>query len=90
MTKFLDYGIIVDLNGPTQQKLVCPKCDLRKGGTKDRDLSVSLQMGIWHCFNSNCEWSGSLKHDKKVIVDYRFRSITLTSFRISPTLFKNQ
>lgn len=63
--RFEDYGIYgVNYSGATEQRIVCPKCDIRKGGTNDKDLAVNIEKGTWICFSANCGWTGALRKIK--------------------------
>lgn len=41
-----------------QFKVKCPVCNERKSGTTQKDLSVNLNEGLYHCHNSNCDFKG--------------------------------
>lgn len=53
----------IDLKGRTSGKLkaVCPRCSERKGGTRDKDLSVNIGEGLYKCHSSNCDFKGYAK-----------------------------
>lgn len=51
----------IELGGQTRTgnvKVVCPVCNQRKGGTRDKDLSVNVSEGLYRCHNSNCDFRG--------------------------------
>jgi len=75
MKSFSDYGIIVPSHKTSGNvKVVCPKCKERKGGgLTDKDLSVSISDGAWHCHSASCGWKGYLETTKiqNIKVEYK-------------------
>lgn len=66
METFNDLGILIPSHKTSGNiKVVCPKCKERKGGVKDKDLSVNVGEGTWKCHSASCGWSGRLKNDYK-------------------------
>lgn len=64
--EFQKIGIDVPMGRTSGKiKLVCPKCRERKGGsTRDKDLSVSIDQGLYKCHSSKCGWSGRVSKEK--------------------------
>lgn len=60
MATFAELGI--DTKGRTsgQLKCLCPQCSHRRKKKHEPCLSVDLDAGLWHCFNPDCGWAGSL------------------------------
>ena len=63
--EFRTIGIEVPLGAKGKKKVVCPKCSERKGGTKDRDLSVDLDNGLYKCHSAKCDFKGSVRTLKR-------------------------
>lgn len=67
MKTFSDFGIIIPTGKLSETgyiKVICPRCNQRKGGRlKDKDLSVNIQRGTWHCHSGNCGWEGRLNEN---------------------------
>lgn len=58
-TRFSDYGILVDESKSGWTKTKCPEC-AKRGKNNNRNLSVNLDSGFWHCFSANCGFTGWL------------------------------
>jgi hypothetical protein len=50
-----ELGIIVRANGPTEQRVPCPRCG-DGHGMQDGALGVNVDTGVFHCFR--CGWKG--------------------------------
>lgn len=50
---FAALGIHVRMDGPTEQRVPCPRCDRP---SRDDALGVNLDSGAFHCFR--CNWRG--------------------------------
>ena len=45
-----------------KKKVVCPKCLQRKSNTRDKDLYLVYDTGVYKCFSAKCGWQGSVAH----------------------------
>ena len=54
-----EYGLDVDVNGPEEQQLSCPKCSKQRKKKRVKCLSVNIQKQCWVCHH--CGWAGTLK-----------------------------
>lgn len=65
---FADFNISVPFNARGNIKTRCPQCTPHKRKQENRnakDLSVNIEEGVWHCFNQDCLWKGSLNEAPK-------------------------
>lgn len=63
--EFRKIGIDCPNKTDGKVKVVCPKCLLRKPTTRDKDLYVVYDTGVYKCYSSKCGWSGSVANLKK-------------------------
>ncbi len=52
----------IDTRGRTsgQVKTLCPQCSHTRKKPRERCLSVDLDKGLYHCFNPECNWKGTM------------------------------
>lgn len=71
------------INAPNQnngtKKVACPKCEARKGHSKDKDLYLNYDSGVYKCFSPNCDFQGSASRLKKQYSRPKKRNNTLLS-----------
>jgi twinkle protein len=85
--QFSDFNIKVPLGTTGNIKTICPACTphMRKPANRNsKDLSVSIDQGIWNCHN--CGWHGSLKvkaeknYQKPVVIELPLSEKTVKWF----------
>lgn len=59
--EFRALGIDAPMKNSGKAKVICPKCEERKGGTKDKDLSINYDIGAYKCHSAKCGWQGYVK-----------------------------
>ena len=62
-TRFSDHNIVVTKTSGWQ-KTTCPEC-ASAGKPKNRNLSVNIDVGFWHCFSASCNYTGWLEDNQK-------------------------
>lgn len=63
--EFTKIGIDAQYGKKGNGKVVCPKCAERKGGTRQKDLSLNYDDGLYNCHSEKCTFSGSVSRLKK-------------------------
>ena len=63
--EFSKIGINCPIGNTGQKKVVCPKCTERKGETREKDLSINYENGLYNCHAAKCTFSGSVAKLKK-------------------------
>ena len=62
MKNFTDFNISIPIGSSGEVRVICPECTPTRRNQKERDLSVNVEKGAWHCHH--CGWGGSLGGDK--------------------------
>ena len=63
--EFRKIGIDCGNKVTGKAKTVCPKCLERKPTTRDKDLYIVYDTGVYRCYSSKCGWTGSVANMKK-------------------------
>jgi len=59
--EFRRIGIDCPLKQTGHAKVPCPKCNERKPGSRDKDLSINYDTGGYKCWSAKCGWNGYAK-----------------------------
>lgn len=59
--EFRRIGIDCQMRSSGNAKVSCPKCQERKPGNRDKDLSINYDTGAYKCHSAKCGWNGYAK-----------------------------
>lgn len=72
LTHWHDHDIDTRGRSSGQVKTLCPKCSHARRQSRDRCLSVNLDLGVWHCHH--CGWEGGLGGGDQYRSDRAFKA----------------
>ena len=63
-SEFRNIGIDCPTRNSGDLKVVCPECEKRKGGTREKDLSINYDKGVYNCHSEKCDFKGTVVKSK--------------------------
>lgn len=74
--EFKRIGIDCPMRSTGNAKVSCPKCQERKPGNRDKDLSINYDTGAYKCHSAKCGWNGYAKPERNNYSRPEWRNMT--------------